>query len=213
MARIPAAPFLYPITDRGLAGEADIIKIIEALCWGGARFIQIREKDLTTREYTEFARRCVEAAMPFGAAIIVNDRPDVAKYAGAAGVHLGDDELTAGNARKFLGSDAVIGVSCHTSEDIQRAQSEPIDYFAVGPVFPTDTKELRYEVVGLELVRAARRMSDLPMVAIGGISAEAAAAVVKAGADGIALIGAVMRGDIERNTRALIDALHADKNE
>lgn len=213
MAKIPAAPFLYPITDRDLAGQAEIEEIVGALCRGGARFIQLREKNITTREYTELARLSVEIAEPYGAAIIINDRADVAKYAGAAGVHLGDDELTAEDARKFLGPGAVIGVSCHNIEDIQRAQSEPIDYFAVGPVFPTDTKKLRYDVVGFDLVREARRMSNMPIVAIGGISVDTAATVSEAGADGIAVIGAAMSGDIERNTRALIDAIDVDKSE
>ena len=209
MNRIPAAPFIYPITDRNLAGEADIAGIVEALCRGGAKFIQIREKDLTTREYTEVVHRATEAANPFDAAVIVNDRADVAHYAGAAGVHLGDDELSAADARAFLGPDRIIGISCHSVEDVKRAQEEPIDYFAVGPVFPTDTKELRYEVVGLDLVRQARQMSDLPMVAIGGISVDTAASVIEAGASGIAVIGAAMHGDIAYNAKALIDAAGA----
>lgn len=212
MGRLPAAPFLYPITDRKLARCAAIADIIEALCRGGAEIIQVREKGLTTREYTEVARRSVETAQPFGAAIIVNDRADVARYSGAAGVHLGDDELTAEDARKFLGTEAIIGVSCHGIEDIERALSEPVDYLAVGPVFPTDTKELRYRVVGLELVREARKLSELPIVAIGGISTDSAASAVEAGADGVAVIGALMRGDMERNTRVLTDALNAGKN-
>lgn len=208
MRVFPERPFLYPITDRRLAGEHSLRAVVTALCAGGAPLIQVREKDRTTRELTDLAMEAVDAARAAGALVLINDRADVARYAGADGVHLGDDELSPAAAREFLGDDAIIGVSCHSIEDVRRAEREPVDYLAVGPIYPTGTKQLRYEVVGLDLIRAARVETDKPLVAIGGITPERAPAVLAAGADGIAVIGAVMiPSAIENATRTFRETM------
>jgi thiamine-phosphate pyrophosphorylase len=208
---LPSSPFIYPITDRRLAGNRPVGEIVSALCRGGARLIQLREKGLTTKEYRELAIEAVQAASEWDAALLINDRVDVALYSGAAGVHLGDDELPPAAARKVLGEGKIIGVSCHSLEDVREAVEGPIDYFAVGPVYATDTKILRYPVVDLDLVRATREITDKPMVAIGGISRESAAEAISAGADGVAVISALMAATgIEKLTRELTASLKAD---
>jgi len=211
--RLPARPFLYPIIDRELAGGRPAGEIAAELCAAGARLIQLREKGLTTRSLRELALEAVAAAHASagGAMLLVNDRPDVALYAGADGVHLGDQDMPAEAARRVLGPEAIIGVSCHNAEDVRAADALPVDYIAVGPVYPTETKRPRFPVVGTELVSRARTLTRKPLVAIGGIDRDNAVAVVAAGADGVAVIGAVMvPGEIEVRARALLAALGCD---
>ena len=208
MRRLPPSPFIYPLTDRHLAGCEQIGLLICELAAGGARLIQLREKDLTTREFREIALEAVGAARACGVAILINDRVDIAMLSGADGVHLGDEDIPPAEARKLLGPDAIVGTSCHSIEDVHAADSQPVDYIAVGPVFPTSTKKVRFPVVGLELVRRARLATGLPLIAIGGIGPETAAQVAAAGADGIAVISALMvPGEVRDRTRALADTL------
>jgi len=208
--KIPPGPFVYPLTNRKLAGEAPISRIVEELCAGGARMIQLREKDVTTRTFLELALEAVSVARSYNAILMINDRVDIAMMAGADGVHLGEDDLPPADARRLLGPEAIIGLSCHSLDDVQAVAREPVDYIAVGPVFPTDTKELRYPVAGTELVGRARTLTSLPLVAIGGIGRDTAGQVVDAGADGIAVISALMvPGEVESRTRELIAAIQA----
>ena len=215
--RFPARPFIYPITDRELAGGRPAGEIVAELCAAGARIIQLREKGLATRRLRELALEAVAAVRAAGegggggAMLLVNDRPDVALYAGADGVHLGDRDMPPEAARRVLGPEAIIGVSCHSAEDVRAADALPVDYIAVGPVYPTETKRPRFPVVGTELVRRARALTRKPLVAIGGIGRDNAAAVAAAGADGVAVIGAVMvPGEIEARARELSAALGRD---
>ena len=124
--------------------------------------------------------------------VIVNDRADIARLSGADGVHVGQDDLSPSAVRKVIGADAVVGVSTHTMEQLERALDEPVSYVAIGPVFGTKTKKTGYDAIGLERVAdAARRASGrgLPLVAIGGITLEHAPSVIAAGAAAVAVIG------------------------
>jgi thiamine-phosphate pyrophosphorylase len=207
VSAFPSDASVYPITDRKLAGNRDIEEIIGELCDGGARIIQLREKELTTAQFTALAEKATERAHRDHALLIVNDRADVALYSGADGVHLGDDEIPPSAARAVLGPERIVGVSCHSLEDVNHVLNEPIDYFAVGPVFPTDTKVLKYDIVGLELVQQARELSSLPVIAIGGITADSAPSVFDAGADAVAVIRAVMATDnISHSMKKLMHA-------
>ena len=212
MPVLPPRPFIYPITDRKLSGDLPIGKIVRALCEGGAKIIQLREKGITTRQFWEVATEAVEVAHNRGAKLIVNDRVDIALLTGADGVHLGEDDLPADTARRILGAEKIIGLSCHSVNDVGRAHELPVDYIAVGPVYPTDTKALRYPVVGTDLITRARELTTKPLVAIGGISASNAADVMAAGADGIAVISAVMApGEVESRTAALLKAIRSGR--
>jgi thiamine-phosphate pyrophosphorylase len=140
----------------------------------------------------------VPAAASVGAQLVVNDRVDLARLSGAAGVHVGQDDVPPRAARAQLGPTAIVGVSTHTIEQIDAAQREPVSYIAVGPVFGTTTKDTGYDAVGLDLVRHAAARSRLPVVAIGGITLERAAAVIEAGAAAVAVIGDLLAGNAPR---------------
>ena len=157
--------------------------------------LQVRAKQLASGPFLELCDAVVQAASSYEALVIVNDRADLARMAGAAGVHVGQEDLPPAQVRRLLGSDAIIGFSTHTVSQIEAALREPISYLAVGPVFVTTTKNTGYTAVGLELVVAAARLSNrLPVVAIGGITIENAPAVWEAGATSVAVIGDLLAG-------------------
>jgi thiamine-phosphate pyrophosphorylase len=159
----------------------------------------------------ETAAAIVELARSYGAIVIVNDRADIAALSRADGVHLGQDDLSPAAVRALLGPAAIVGVSTHTVEQIERAVAEPVGYVAIGPVFGTTTKTTGYDRVGLEMVRAAAARATargLPLVAIGGITIETARSVLDAGAASVAVIGDLLAGhDPEQRTREFLKAL------
>ena len=155
------------------------------------------------------ARRSSAAAAPHGATVIVNDRADIARLAGAAGVHLGQDDLAVATARRVLHEDAWVGRSTHSREQIAQAAAQDVSYIAVGPVFGTTTKVTGHAPVGMELVRAAvRACPGRPVVAIGGITLARARLVLEAGATAVAVISDLLAtGDPEARVRAYVAAL------
>lgn len=166
-------------------------EIVQKLLAGGARLIQLRDKDAGARALLDAARGCLQLTRPAGARLIINDRVDVALTSQADGVHLGQEDLKVEEAREILGEDKIIGLSTHSIEQFRAALETSANYIAVGPVFPTKTKENPDPVVGLELVREAKALTDRPLVAIGGITPEKAAEVIAAGADTVAVIAAL----------------------
>ena len=203
-------PKLYPITDRRLSGLTHAEQVAR-LCEGGARLVQLREKALPPRALYAEVFEALKVARSFGARLIVNDRVDVALAAGADGVHLGQDDVPPGAARALLGEGKVVGFSTHNLGQAVDAARLPVDYIAVGPVFNTSSKENPDPVVGLEGVgRVREAIGDVPLVAIGGITAETAPSVLEAGADSVAVIGALFSYDpdeITRRTRAFLARL------
>ncbi|HEX8147455.1 MAG TPA: thiamine phosphate synthase [Pyrinomonadaceae bacterium] len=203
-------PKLYPITDRRLSGLTHAEQVAR-LCEGGARLVQLREKASPAREFYAEVVEALRVARLFGARLIVNDRVDVALAAGADGVHLGQDDVPPGAARALLGEGKVVGFSTHNLGQAVEAARLPVDYIAVGPVFNTSSKENPDPVVGLEGVgRVREAIGDVPLVAIGGITAETAPSVLEAGADSVAVIGALFSYDpdeITRRTRAFLARL------
>ncbi len=160
---------------------------------GGARFIQIRDKHSTPREFHACVAEIIASFRGTEATIIINDRVDIALALKADGVHLGQDDLPPEQARKLLGPDAIIGFSTHSVEQAVAAATLPVDYIAIGPVFPTSTKENPDAVVGLDGVRAVRNaIGDIPLVAIGGITAENLASVIDAGANSAAIVSDII---------------------
>ncbi len=182
-------PPVYPITS-STAGRP-LPSIVADLVAGGATLIQIRDKQADARGLYDAVCAALKLARPRGAQVIVNDRADVAKAAGADGVHLGQDDLDPAAARAILGPSAIIGYSTHNIAQAAAADRLPVDYLAIGPVFETLTKADPDPAVGLEGVRAARAVTTKPLVAIGGIDAPRIAAVRAAGADAAALISAL----------------------
>jgi thiamine-phosphate pyrophosphorylase len=164
-------------------------------------------------ELLDTASAIVDLARPSGAIVIVNDRADIARLAGAAGVHVGQEDLAPRAVRGIVGAAAIVGLSTHTVDQLDAAVEEPISYVAVGPVFGTTTKATGYEAIGLAMVReAARRASarGLPLVAVGGITLERAVSVIEAGAASVAVISDLLAtSDPEAQTR---DFLHRIDN-
>ena len=169
----------------------DPVDLARAFVDGGATFLQIRAKQASSARLLDLALRIGEAVRPAEAMVIVNDRADVARLAGA-GVHVGQDDLSPRDVRAVVGAAAIVGLSTHTVEQMQAAVREPVSYVAIGPAFSTATKATRYDAIGLETVRAAAEVAHaagLPLVAIGGITLARMRDVVDAGADAVAVIG------------------------
>jgi len=199
---------LYPIVDADVCRERGLEPRAVALAClhGGARVVQLRVKTGSSARFLDLATQIVAAAGPFGAAVIVNDRADIARMARAAGVHVGQDDLPPGAVRDVLG-DGVIGLSTHDPPQVDEAVRTAADYVAVGPVFGTATKDTGYSARGLELVRHAAGRGK-PVVAIGGITLEQAPEVIGAGAGAVAVITDLLNGgDPESRVRDYIRAL------
>ncbi len=208
---LPAAPFLYPIVDVGLLGERSVGDVVRALVRGGARILQLRAKAVSDRRLVSLVGEALNVAHQGGALVLVNDRPDVASITGTDGVHVGQDDLAPADVRSLLGPDAIVGLSTHNLEQLRRAAREPIDYVAVGPVFPTSTKAEADPVVGLGFVRQARALLSQPLIAIGGIRQDNARGAIEAGADGVAVASALLAGrDPEEYASAFYAAFRGD---
>jgi len=185
-------PKVYPITDIKISGLSHADQLAE-LSVGGATFVQLREKNLSPVEFFHEATAAVELARSRNVRVIINDRADIAFALRADGVHLGQDDLPPEAARKILGNDAIIGFSTHNLAQARRATSLPIDYLAIGPIFPTGTKSDTEPAVGLKGLHVVREaVGDFPIVAIGGITLASAPAVLDAGATAVALISALL---------------------
>ena len=164
----------------------------------GVRLFQLRAKTMAGGELLELAGALAADARSAGATFIVNDRADIARLARAAGVHLGQDDLTPAEARDVVGPGAIVGVSTHNETQVRTALDAPVDYLAIGPVFDTGSKDRPDPVVGLDGVRSAAMLTaarEWPLVAIGGITVERAAAVLEAGATSLAVISDLLAGD------------------
>ncbi len=197
--RIPSAPFLYAIFDRSLVGSDSIRSTMEALLEGGVGMIQYRAKEIGPKRRREELEQIIEAAGSASVPVIVNDDPSLASETGAHGVHLGKDDPPAEEARALLGPEAIIGSSVHTRSEFDSLALGAVDYIAVGSIFESPTKP-DAPVCGIDFLISIRRLArELPLVAIGGIDAENAGSVLDAGADGIALVSALLRGDIRKN--------------
>jgi thiamine-phosphate diphosphorylase len=200
--RLPSP--LYAILDRSVAGGRDLAWLLEAVLAGGGRLVQLREKTMPASELFPLAQRLVRRCREVGAWLVVNDRADLALAVDAHGLHVGQDDLPARHARAILRPGMILGVSTHDPEQTGRAVADGADYVAVGSIFPTTTKA-GFQLVGTELIRRVRSAVPVPLVGIGGITADNAASVLAAGADGVAVISALCAApDPEAATRAFL---------
>ncbi len=181
---------LYVVLDRGAAADRDLLPLLDAVLAGGCRVVQLREKIMPLSDLYPVAlalrRRCREA----GCLFIVNDRVDLALAVEADGVHVGQDDLPAREARRLLRPGMILGVSTHDESQARRARDDGADYVAVGSMFPTGSKT-GFRLVGPDLLRRVRPEIRVPLVAIGGITVDNVAEVIRAGADAVAVISAV----------------------
>jgi thiamine-phosphate pyrophosphorylase len=185
---------VYLVTDPVLSGARPLEEIVAQAIAGGATMVQLRDPHAKGRALAETGRRLLAATRAHGVPLIVNDRADVAFAIGADGVHLGQSDIDATDARRMLGPDAIIGVSIANSAELEASRHalSSIDYLGVGPVFATGTKPDAGEAIGLEGISWMRRAVDLPLVAIGGIKAENTGDVIAAGCDGVAVVSAIV---------------------
>jgi thiamine-phosphate pyrophosphorylase len=211
MIRLPA---LFAIVDVDVASAAGWppTDLTRAFLAGGARLLQLRAKQVSGRELLELARAVVALGQPVGARIIVNDRADIARLAGAAGIHVGQEDLPPAAVRRVAGEEAIVGLSTHTPEQLEAALDAPVDYIAVGPVFGTATKSTGYEPIGLDRVSSAAHACaarGFPLVAIGGVTLSTAADVIRAGAQSVAVISDLLAGgDPEARVWAYLSRLN-----
>jgi len=183
---------LYLVTDTRLAGPRGVVSVVTQAVEGGVTLVQLRDPEAPTRRLVELARELIARLRPLGIPLLVNDRVDVALAAGAEGVHVGQSDMTAGDARRLIGPDRIIGLSITALADLDRPGIEFADYLGVGPIFAQSTKPDAAPPMGLAGLAAIRARTRLPIVAIGGIQAKNGEAVLEAGADGLCVVSAIM---------------------
>lgn len=193
--RNPFAWGLYVVTDRSLTKGRPLEVVVDAALAGGAKAIQLREKDLSTRDLYELVERLLPIVHGRGACLLINDRIDLALALPIDGVHLSRTSLPPAETRALLGPTRLIGVSCHSLEEAIEAERGGADFIVFGPLFPTPSKAAYGPPVGLARLREVRRHVRLPIMGIGGITASSMASVMAAQADGAAVISAVMAAD------------------
>jgi thiamine-phosphate pyrophosphorylase len=186
---------LYLVTDRRLAGNRPLETIVAAAVRGGVTCVQLREKDCTSREFIARAlalkKQLISAQIP----LIINDRVDIAQAVGADGVHLGQTDMPLQMAKAILKDAMLIGISAESFKDAIEAEKGGADYISVSPIYPTPTKTDTAAPLGLAGVRDIRRAVTVPLIGIGGLDAQNAADVIKAGADGVAVVSAIVGAD------------------
>jgi thiamine-phosphate pyrophosphorylase len=211
---------LYALVDPEHAGGRELADLARMVAQGGATLVQLRDKHSETRRMIERARAIVAALAPFGVPLLINDRVDVALACGAAGVHVGQEDMAVEDARRLLGRDAVIGLSIKTETQAEVAPIDLIDYAGIGGVYATTSKDNPNSPIGTDgLARVAavlrRRVRGFPVCGIAGIDIANAADVIAAGADGVAVISALsLRGDprtAAQQLRAIVDAALAKR--
>lgn len=201
---------LYAVTERSYIGQRNFIDAVEEALKAGVTVLQLREKDISSRDFYRLALQLRELTKAYGIPLIINDRVDIALAVDADGVHVGQEDLPAEAVRRIIGKEKILGVSARTVEEALKAEEDGADYLGVGAVFPSPTKPSS-EAIGLEGLRKIKSRVKIPVVAIGGITRDNAAEVIAAGADGIACISAVFCGDISQNVRALKNAVEGSR--
>jgi thiamine-phosphate pyrophosphorylase len=180
------------VTDRSLANGRSLAGIVAAAVKGGVTMVQLRDKTASTRAFIEDARALKALLAPPRVPLLVNDRIDVALAAGADGAHVGQADMPVALVRKLLGPKAIVGLSITQSAEARAEDIEFADYLGVGPIFPQLTKPDAAPTLGLEGLAEIRRITSKPIVAIGGVTAANVRAVRSAGADGVAVVSAIM---------------------
>ena len=195
---------LYLVTDRDLMSTETLEQAVEAACAGGVTLVQLREKHASRSEFVDLARRVKRVCDKHDIPLIINDEPDIAVEIGAAGVHVGQEDLEASRVREIVGPDAIVGVSAATVAEAQAAQRAGADYLGVGAVFPTSTKP-DADFIPRETLTAICAAVSIPVVAIGGIGADNLLSLAGTGIDGVAVVSAIFaQPDVQRATERLL---------
>jgi thiamine-phosphate pyrophosphorylase len=186
---------LYLVTDRGLARGRSTLEIVSAAVHGGVTVVQLREKDCSTRDFIEQALTVKELLKDRGVPLIINDRVDVAQAVKADGVHLGQTDMPLAVAKEILGDSMIIGISAESLQDAIEAEKAGADYLGVSPIYATPTKTDTAPPLGLEGLRKIRKAVRLPLVGIGGLNPGNATEVIRSGADGVAVVSAIVAAE------------------
>lgn len=194
---------LYVVTDRGILKGRNLCTSIEEAIKGGATVVQLREKDVSSLDFYKIAMEVKEVTSKYNVPLIINDRLDIALACDADGLHIGQGDLPLEIVRKIFGQDKIIGVSVRTVEEGLKAKENGADYLGVGAIYPTGSKD-DATLIGIERLKEIKEKIKLPIVAIGGISKNNCSEVIRAGADGIAVISAVFgKEDILKASKEL----------
>jgi thiamine-phosphate pyrophosphorylase len=203
---------VYLVTDRDLARGRTTLEIVAAAIRGGVSCIQVREKTCSTGEFIDEALAIRSLLARHEIPLIINDRVDVALAVKADGIHLGQKDMPCSMARQLIPESMIVGISVESLDDAIAAQKDGADYLGVSPIYPTPTKTDTAQALGLEGLRSIRSEVDLPLVGIGGLNADNAAAVIYNGADGVAVVSAIVAADDpEAATRDLIEIVRLAK--
>lgn len=195
MAVDPSALRLCLVTDRGLSRGRPLDEIVAAAARGGATMVQLREKTLETRDFLEAARALKAFLKPLAIKLLINDRLDIALAIEADGLHVGQSDMPVGEARRWLGPDRIIGLSITDPHQLAGADAAQADYLGVGPIFAQTTKADASPPLGLSGLAACRRLTTKPLMAIGGLTPANSAQALAAGADGLAVVSAIVAAD------------------
>ena len=180
------------MTDRHQTGSRDLLAVVGEALQAGVRAVQLREKDLATRDLYDLAGKLLAMTREAGAALLINDRVDVAMALAADGVHLTRRSLPPGEARRLLGPEKLVGISCHSLAEVREAEDGGVDFVVLGPIFETPSKARFGPPLTTAILRQARATTSLPILAIGGINSMRISEVMAVGADGVSVISAVM---------------------
>jgi thiamine-phosphate pyrophosphorylase len=204
---------LYLVTDRDLSRGRATLEIVRAAVTGGVSCVQLREKNCSTAEFIREALEIRDFLRSRGIPLIINDRLDVALAVAADGVHLGQTDMPYQMARDIAGADFLIGISAESLEDAIEAAGQGADYLGVSPIYDTPTKTDTAPALGLSGLRAIRKAVDIPLVGIGGLKRDNAASVIAGGADGVAVVSAIVSADDPQSAaRQLRDEIDRGKN-
>ena len=204
---------LYLVTDRDLSRGRATLEIVRAAVAGGVSCVQLREKNCSTAEFIREALEIRDFLGSRGIPLIINDRLDVALAVAADGVHLGQTDMPYQMARDIAGADFLIGISAESLEDAIEAAGQGADYLGVSPIYETPTKTDTAPALGLSGLRAIREAVDIPLVGIGGLNRDNAASVIASGADGVAVVSAIVSADDPQSAaRQLRDEIDRGKN-
>jgi thiamine-phosphate pyrophosphorylase len=198
---------LYFIADHALPGRRNISMIIEQAIAGGATVIQLRGKQMDTRSYIAWAVAVKCTTSEFKIPLIVNDRVDVAMAANADGVHLGQEDMPVATARKLLGKGKIIGISTHTAQEARSAEKAGADYVGAGTVFATSSKKNIRGLLGGDGLKRIRKAVTIPVVAIGGITAQNISEVMRSGVAGVAVISAILHSADPKQTCEIFQSI------
>ena len=195
---------LYLVTDRHQTGGRPLDRVVEEALAGGVRAVQLREKDLPTREFLRWAEKLRSLTSRYGARFLINDRLDVCLAVGADGVHLRADSLPVSAARKILGPDRLIGQSAHSVLEVIKAEREGADFVVLGPIYDTPSKRSMGRPLGLSAIRTAASQASIPVFAIGGVRLERISEVIQSGSRGVAVISALLQAPDPREAAATV---------